>query len=57
MEANLSRMLFKMAVEVGITSHLHAVSINVSEDTLENLRHMCAEDVAEINGIIRFQNG
>lgn len=55
-ETNLSRMLFKVAVEVGIASHLHAVSINVSQDTMENLRHMCAEDVAQINGVIKFED-
>lgn len=56
LETNLSRMLFKLAVEVGMTSHLHAVSMNVSEDTLEDLRNMCAKDVAQTNGIIEFED-
>lgn len=56
LEINLSRMLFKLAVEVGMTSHLHAVSMNVSEDTLESLRNMCAKDVAQTNGIIEFED-
>ncbi len=56
METNLSQMLFKPAVEVGMTSHLHAVSMNVSEDTLESLRNMCAKDIAETNGIIQFED-
>lgn len=55
-EKNLSQMLFKLAVEVGMSSHLQAVGMRVSNEQMSALRKLCARDIAENNGIIQFED-
>lgn len=55
-EKNLSQMLFKLAVEVGMASHLQAVGMRVSNEQMSALRKLCARDIAENNGIIQFED-
>ena len=62
-ERNLSRMLFKLAVEVGMQSHLVAATNEVQPEQLGAIRKVCAREIAETNGILtmeradEFQNG
>ena len=62
-ERNLSRMLFKLAVEVGMQSHLVVATNEVQPDQLGAIREVCAKEIAETNGILtmeradEFQNG
>ena len=55
-EKNLSQMLFKLAVVVGMASHLQAVGMRVSDEQISALRKLCARDIAENNGIIKFED-
>ncbi len=55
-EKNLSQMLFKLAVEVGMASHLQAAGMKVSGDQMKSLREMCSGDIAKNNGVIRFED-
>lgn len=54
-EQNLSRALFKMAVELGALTHMLAAMNDVGDSTLYKLRQMCTDEVKRINGIINFE--
>ena len=54
-EQNLSRALFKLAVEVGALTHMVAAINEIDDDTLQKLRIMCVDEVMRINGIINFE--
>jgi hypothetical protein len=55
-QENISKMLFKLAVEQSITNNLTAVQTEVEEESLAKLRGTCAEKVAELNGAISFED-
>ncbi len=55
-ENNLSQMLFKLAVEVGMASHLQAAGMIVSDKQMKELREMCSGVIAKNNGVIRFED-
>ncbi len=55
LETNLSRMLYKLAVEVGMNTHLTALQSQISDASISNLRNMCSNEVAQNNGIIHFE--
>ena len=54
-EKNISKILFKLAVESAMLSELQASQIRVTDQQLEQLRHMCSRIVGENNGIITFE--
>ena len=54
-EQKLSRALFKLAVEVGVLTHMVAAINEIDDDTLQRLRIMCVDEVKRINGIINFE--
>lgn len=54
-EQRICRLLFKLAVEVGALTHLHAAESDVDEEVLDRLRAMCIDEVRSINGIISFE--
>ena len=54
-EQNLSRALFKVAVELGAVTHMLAAMHDIDDETLYKLRLMCTDDVKRINGIINFE--
>ena len=54
-EHRLSRILFKLAVEVGAATHLSAAMSDVDEETLDKLRAMCVKEIKETNGVINFE--
>lgn len=55
LEINLSRMLFKLAVEVGMNTHLTAHLNRIPDESINALRSMCSNEVAQNNGIIHFE--
>ena len=54
-EQRLSRLLFKVAVELGKLSNIIAAMYEVDDETLRKLQEMCFNEVRRINGIITFE--
>lgn len=55
-EQRLSRLLFKVAVEMGKLSHMLAAANDVDDETLRQLHILCVNEVRKINGIIDYEN-
>ena len=55
-EKNICGMLFKVAVEQTINSHIVAAEYDIDADSLDQLRDSCARMVAENNGLITFED-
>jgi len=49
-EDRISRILFKLAVEVAVQNHLTAGRYQFEDGYLEELRDYCAQEVASTNG-------
>lgn len=49
-EDRISRMIFKLAVEIAVQNHLTAGRYEFEESYLEGLRNYCAQEVASTNG-------
>ena len=49
-EDRISRMLFKLAVEVSVQNHLTAGRYQFEDGYLEELRDYCSQEVASTNG-------
>lgn len=56
LERNLSAMLFKLAVEVGMATHIAAAQYELTDRQMEALRQLCAQTVAETNGAVTFED-
>lgn len=62
-EDRISRLLFKLGVEVAMMSNILAATHNIDEDSLSALRRFCTNEVAAIGGkysfedAVEFQNG
>lgn len=54
-EQRLSRLLFKVAVELGKITHMTAAINEVDDETLRSLHTMCINEVRKINGIIDYE--
>lgn len=55
-EQRLSRAIFKLAVEVGVQTHLLAALNELDDTALFKLRSEVTDEVRRINGIINFEN-
>lgn len=55
-EQHITRILFKVAVELGKLSHMIAASHEVAAETLRQLHAMCVSEVRKINGIIDYED-
>lgn len=53
-EMNISRMLFKLAVEMDMMMHVTAATNEIDETTLRELRENCEYDVKTTIGTINF---
>lgn len=51
-----SRLLFKIAVELGKISNMLAAANEVDDETLRELHIMCIDEVRKINGIITYDS-
>lgn len=54
-EKNISKILFKLAVESAMLAEIQAFQVQLTETQMEDLRRMCSRIVAENNGIITFE--
>ena len=54
-ESRLSRAIFKLAVEIGMQSHIVAAANDIDLTTLYKLRGMVVDEVKRINGTINFE--
>ena len=55
-EQRLSRLMFKVAVELGKISNMLAAVNDIDEETLKQLQSMCVNEVRRINGIISYED-
>ena len=53
---NLCEMIFKLAVEVGISSNIVAANNDIPDESLDTLRLNVAQEVARRNGILTFED-
>ena len=56
LEEKISRLLFKIAVELGKISNMLAAANEVDDETLRELHIMCIDEVRKINGIITYDS-
>lgn len=54
-ENNISEMLFKVAVELGILSNITAFYNDCGKNVISGLRENCSKVIAQNNGIINFE--
>lgn len=55
-EQRLSRLMFKVAVELGKISNMLAAVNDIDDETLKQLQAMCVNEVRRINGIISYED-
>ena len=55
-EQRLARAIFKLAVEVGVQTHMLAAISEMSDSALFKLRSGVTDEVRRINGIINFES-
>ena len=55
-ENHICRMLFKLAVEVSMMMNVLAAGLEVSDETLRQLRARCVREVKQTNGCISFKD-
>ena len=46
----ITRILFKLAVEIAVMNNLYAASLDISEEKINALRHECENEVRKLNG-------
>ena len=49
-------MLFKLAVELHVSSNFIASNTDVDLDTVEKVRGRCVKEVKQVNGEIKFED-
>ena len=54
--SRIGRMLFKLAVELHVSSNFIASNIDVDPDTMEKVRGRCVKEVKQVNGEIKFED-
>lgn len=52
----ISRLLFKMAVELAVTMNVVAASSDIDDITLERLKGECVKEVKRLNGNFTFRD-
>lgn len=55
-EDRLSRIMFKLGVEVAMMNNILAATHNIDADTMDSLRRYCTEEVASIGGKYKFED-
>ena len=55
-EDRLSRLLFKLGVEVAMMNNILATTHNIDADTMNALRRYCTDEVASIGGKYKFED-
>ena len=55
-EKRISRLLFKLTVEISMMMHVIAAGFEVNEDRLPSLRERCIRDIRGTSGSISFED-
>ena len=55
-ENHISRLLFKLAVEVAILMHVLASAVEIDPAILDKLRGVCVREIKKSNGMIRLED-
>ena len=55
-EQRLSRLIFKVVVELGKISNILAAVNDIDDETIRQLQAMCVNEVRKINGIISYED-
>ena len=55
-DTRISRLLFKMSVEMAIMMNLLAFEYQVDPDVLQRLRGECVKEVKRLNGSFSFED-
>ena len=55
-EDRISRLLFKLGVEIAMMSNIIAATHDIDEDSLSALRRLCTNEVAAIGGKYSFED-
>ena len=55
-EDRISRLLFKLGVEVAMMNNILAATHNIDADMMDSLRRYCTEEVATIGGKYKFED-
>ena len=55
-ENRISRMLFKMAVELAVTMNVVAATNDIDEISLSRLKGECVDEIKRLNGTISFED-
>lgn len=55
-ENRLARILFKLAVEISMLTHITASQFEISDAEVERLKKYCVDEVSRLNGKISFEN-
>lgn len=56
LERRMSRLIFKLAVEMSMMMNILSTTADVDENTLRKLRGKCVEDVKRSVGSVTFEN-
>lgn len=54
-EDRISRIIFKLAVELAMLNNIFAATYEIDPTDLDNLRDMCVDEVARIGGRYRLE--
>lgn len=54
--SRMGRMLFKLAVEQGVSANVLASVSDIDLDTMEKVRSRCVREIKQINGEIKFED-
>ena len=55
-EDRISRILFKLGVEVAMMNNILAATHNINASNMDSLRRYCTEEVATIGGKYKFED-
>lgn len=55
-ESRISRIVFKLAVEMAMMMHVVAGTNDISDEKLSSLRKLCTDEVARLSGRYNFED-
>ena len=55
-EDRISRLLFKLTVEISMMMHVRALGLEIDVSRLDDLRWQCVQEIKQVNGAISFKD-
>ena len=55
-ENRISRLLFKLTVEISMMMHVLAEGLEINASRLDDLRWRCVQEIKKVNGTISFED-